>query len=96
MHVYQWPCEITRAAMLPNPTPKVKKGFLQPTTRVWHGFIDDTAADYRIPYVGPLRSSGEPISRLRGRSASMHSQLSQQFTILPREDQEKVVGGNKE
>jgi len=64
-------------------------------TRIWHGFIDDTAADYSIPYVGAtqvLWGSDFPHTRSIGLDA--RSTLSQQLSILPREDQEKVIGGN--
>lgn len=64
-------------------------------TRIWHGFIDDTAADYSIPYVGAtqvLWGSDFPHTRSIGLDAQ--STLSQQLSTLPREDQEKVVGGN--
>jgi predicted TIM-barrel fold metal-dependent hydrolase len=64
-------------------------------TRVWHGFIDDTAAVYSIPYVGVsqvLWGSDFPHTRSIGLEAQ--STLSQQLASLSHEDQEKVVGGN--
>ena len=64
-------------------------------TRVWHGFINDTAADHSIPYVGAsqvLWGSDFPHTRSIGLEAQ--SALPQLLGALAREDQEKVVGGN--
>jgi predicted TIM-barrel fold metal-dependent hydrolase len=64
-------------------------------TRVWHGFIDDTAATYSIPYVGAsqvLWGSDFPHTRSIGFEAQ--STLYHQLATLPRVDQEQVVGGN--
>jgi predicted TIM-barrel fold metal-dependent hydrolase len=64
-------------------------------TRVWHGFINDTAADHSIPYVGAsqvLWGSDFPHTRSIGLEAQ--SSLSQLLGTLAREEQEKVVGGN--
>jgi predicted TIM-barrel fold metal-dependent hydrolase len=64
-------------------------------TRVWHGFIDDTAAVYSIPYVGAsqvLWGSDFPHTRSIGLEAQ--STLGKQLATLPRADQEKIVGGN--
>jgi predicted TIM-barrel fold metal-dependent hydrolase len=64
-------------------------------TRVWHGFIDDTAAVYSIPYVGAsqvLWGSDFPHTRSLGLAAQ--STLAKQLATLPRQDQEQVVGGN--
>ncbi len=60
--------------------------------RIWHGFIDDTAA---IPAVGAsqvLWSSDFPHIRSIGLEAQ--SVLHDQLQFLPQEDQDKVVGGN--
>ena len=64
-------------------------------TRVWHGFINDTAADHSIPYVGAsqvLWGSDFPHTRSIGLEAQ--SSLSQLLGTLAREEQEKVGGGN--
>ena len=64
-------------------------------TRVWHGFIDDTAAVYSIPYVGAsqvLWGSDFPHTRSIGLEAQ--SILGKQLATLPRADQEMIVGGN--
>ena len=64
-------------------------------TRIWHGFIDDTAAAYSIPYVGAsqvLWGSDFPHTRSIGLDAQ--SALYKQLETLPREEQEQVVGGN--
>jgi predicted TIM-barrel fold metal-dependent hydrolase len=62
---------------------------------VWHGFINDTAAVYSIPYVGAsqvLWGSDFPHTRSIGLAA--HAALYAQLKTLPGVDQEKVVGGN--
>lgn len=64
-------------------------------TRVWHGFIDDTAAVYSIPYVGVsqvLWGSDFPHTRSIGLDAQ--SILYKQLGTLPRHDQERIVGAN--
>jgi predicted TIM-barrel fold metal-dependent hydrolase len=64
-------------------------------THIWHGFIDDTATVYSIPYVGAgqvLWGSDFPHTRSIGLEAQ--STLCKQLATLPRQDQEKVVGGN--
>jgi uncharacterized protein len=64
-------------------------------TRVYHGFISDTAAAYSIPPIGVepvLWGSDFPPFRSIGldAQAALHKRLG----TLPRADQEKVVGGN--
>jgi predicted TIM-barrel fold metal-dependent hydrolase len=64
-------------------------------TRVWHGFINDTAAAYSVPYVGAsqvLWGSDFPHTRSIGLEAQ--SSLSHLLGTLGREDQERVVGCN--
>lgn len=64
-------------------------------TRVWHGFIDDTAAVHSIPYIGAsqvLWGSDFPHTRSIGLDAQ--STLAKQLATLSRDEQEKVVGGN--
>jgi predicted TIM-barrel fold metal-dependent hydrolase len=64
-------------------------------TRVYHGFISDTAADCSIPHIGVdqvLWGSDFPHFRSIGLEAqtALHNLLGS----LPHQDQEKVVGGN--
>ena len=64
-------------------------------TRVYHGFIDDTFAALCIPVVGVdqvLWGSDFPHGRSMGLDAQ--STIHKLIETLPREDQEKIVGGN--
>jgi Amidohydrolase len=64
-------------------------------TQVWHGFIDDTAAVFAMPYVGAsqvLWGSDFPHTRSIGFEAQ--AVLAARLGSLSRLDQEKVVGGN--
>jgi predicted TIM-barrel fold metal-dependent hydrolase len=64
-------------------------------TRIWHGFIDDTAAVHSIPYIGAsqvLWGSDFPHTRSIGLDAQ--STLAKQLVTLSRNEQEQVVGGN--
>ncbi len=64
-------------------------------TRVWHGFITDTAADHCIPYVGPSQVLwGSDFPHFRSIGLEAHSALKDLVGALPQADQEKVVGGN--
>ena len=64
-------------------------------TRIWHGFINDTAAAYSIPYVGASQVLwGSDFPHIRSIGLEAQSSLSQLLGALVREDQEKVVGGN--
>jgi predicted TIM-barrel fold metal-dependent hydrolase len=64
-------------------------------TRVWHGFINDTAASYTIPYVGASQVLwGSDFPHFRSIGLEAQSALHELVESLPGEDQEKVVGGN--
>ena len=61
-------------------------------SRIWHGFIDDTAAAYSLPYIGGgqvMRGSDFPHTRSMG--LDVHSDLGSLLKTLPRQDQEQVV-----
>ena len=61
-------------------------------SRIWHGFIDDTAAAYCIPYIGADQVMwGSDFPHTRSIGLEVHSDLSRLLETLPREDQEKVV-----
>jgi len=61
-------------------------------SRVWHGFIDDTAAAYCIPYIGADQVMwGSDFPHTRSIGLEVHSDLGSLLETLPREDQEKVV-----
>jgi predicted TIM-barrel fold metal-dependent hydrolase len=64
-------------------------------TRVFHGFISDTAADYSIPHVGSAQVIwGSDFPHFRSIGLDAQSALHELVGALPRDDQEKVVGGN--
>jgi predicted TIM-barrel fold metal-dependent hydrolase len=64
-------------------------------TRVWHGFISDTAAHYTIPHVGVSQVLwGSDFPHFRSIGLEAQSALHELVGSLPQEDQEKVVGGN--
>jgi predicted TIM-barrel fold metal-dependent hydrolase len=64
-------------------------------TRVWHGFISDTAAPYTIPYIGVRQVLwGSDFPHFRSIGLEAQSALHELVGALPREDQEQVVGGN--
>jgi uncharacterized protein len=64
-------------------------------TRVWHGFINDTAAFHTIPYVGASQVLwGSDFPHFRSIGLEAQSALHELVGPLPREDQAKVVGGN--
>ena len=64
-------------------------------TRIWHGFVNDTAAAYSIPYVGASQVLwGSDFPHLRSIGLEAQSAVYRLLATLPREDQERVVGGN--
>ena len=64
-------------------------------TRVFHGFIDDTAAELAIPYVGADRILwGSDFPHIRSIGLDAQSTLYQQLQTFSVEDQAKLVGGN--
>ena len=64
-------------------------------TRVFHGFIDDTAAEFAIPYLGADRVLwGSDFPHIRSIGLDAHSTLYQQLQTFSDEDQAKLVGGN--
>src|SRR5215831_15833277 len=64
-------------------------------TRVYHGFISDTAADYSIPHIGVDQVLwGSDFPHFRSIGLEAQSALHTLLGTLPRQDQEKVVGGN--
>ena len=64
-------------------------------TRVYHGFINDTAAAYSIPQAGVSQVLwGSDFPHFRSIGLEAQSALHELVGALPREDQEKVVGGN--
>lgn len=65
------------------------------TTRVFHGFIDDSAAQLAIPYVGADRILwGSDFPHIRSMGLDAQSTLYQQLQTFSQEDQGKLVGGN--
>jgi len=64
-------------------------------TRVYHGFISDTAADYSIPRIGVEQVLwGSDFPHFRSIGLEAQAALPKLLAGLAREDQEKVVGGN--
>ena len=64
-------------------------------TRVYHGFIDDTAADYSIPLVGASQVLwGSDFPHIRAMGLDTQGDIYNLIQKLPFEDQEKVVGVN--
>ena len=64
-------------------------------TRVFHGFIDDTAAELAIPYVGVDRILwGSDFPHIRSIGLDAQSTLYQQLQSFSEEDQAKLVGEN--
>jgi predicted TIM-barrel fold metal-dependent hydrolase len=64
-------------------------------TRVYHGMIDDAYGPQLMPLIGADRvlwGSDFPHIRSIGLEAQEH--VHSQLANLPREDQEKIVGGN--
>jgi predicted TIM-barrel fold metal-dependent hydrolase len=64
-------------------------------TRVYHGLINDTAAEYIMPHVGTNQVLwGSDFPHFRSIGLEAQSALHELVGNLPKEDQEKVVGGN--
>lgn len=64
-------------------------------SRVWHGFIDDTAAAFCIPYVGADQVMwGSDFPHTRSIGLEVHSDLGRLLESLPRQDQVKVVSAS--
>ena len=64
-------------------------------TRIYHGFISDTAADYTIPHIGVDQALwGSDFPHFRSIGLEAQTALPTLLGTLPHEDQEKVVGGN--
>ncbi len=65
------------------------------TTRVFHGFIDDSAAEFAIPQVGVDRILwGSDFPHIRSIGLDAHSALYRQLQSFSEEDQGKLVGEN--
>ena len=64
-------------------------------TRVFHGFIDDSAAELAIPYVGVDRILwGSDFPHIRSMGLDAQSTLYRQLQTFSEEDQAKLVGEN--
>jgi predicted TIM-barrel fold metal-dependent hydrolase len=64
-------------------------------TRVYHGFIDDTHATDSIPLIGASQILwGSDFPHIRSIGLEAQAAVNKLLAILPREDQEKIVGGN--
>ena len=65
------------------------------TDRIWHGFIDDTAADFAIPAVGASQILwGSDFPHIRSIGLEAQSTLHDQLQYLSQEDQNRVVASN--
>ena len=63
--------------------------------RIWHGFIDDTAASFCIPYVGVSRVLwGSDFPHIRSMGIDAGSAVYKLIDTLPPNEQDMVVGGN--
>jgi predicted TIM-barrel fold metal-dependent hydrolase len=63
--------------------------------RIWHGFIDDTAAGFCIPYIGASRVLwGSDFPHIRSIGLDADSAVARLIASLPAHEQEMVVGGN--
>ncbi|ETX00437.1 MAG: hypothetical protein ETSY1_11205 [Candidatus Entotheonella factor] len=63
--------------------------------RIWHGFIDDTAADFAIPYVGANRVLwGSDFPHIRSMGLDADSAVYNLIAKLDPNEQAQVVGGN--
>jgi predicted TIM-barrel fold metal-dependent hydrolase len=63
--------------------------------RIWHGFIDDTAASFCIPYIGASRVLwGSDFPHVRSIGLDADSTVYRLIASLPDAEQEMVVGGN--
>lgn len=64
-------------------------------TRVWHGFINDSAAAHMIPYIGATQILwGSDFPHFRSIGLEAQASLHDLIGVLPRAQQEQVVGGN--
>ena len=64
-------------------------------SRVWHGFIDDTAAAHSIPYIGEDQVMwGSDFPHTRSMGLEVHSELGSLLESLPQPLKSKVVSGN--
>jgi predicted TIM-barrel fold metal-dependent hydrolase len=64
-------------------------------TRIYHGFIDDTFAAESIPLIGTSQILwGSDFPHIRSIGLEAHEAVNKLLEVLPRADQEKVVGGN--
>ena len=64
-------------------------------TRVFHGFIDDTAAEFAIPHIGADRVLwGSDFPHIRSIGLDAQSTLYQQLQAFSEEEQSDLVGGN--
>ena len=63
--------------------------------RVWHGIVDDPFGDEAIPYVGAGQVCwGSDFPHVRSIGTDAQEFVADLFKNFPREDQEKLVGGN--
>ena len=64
-------------------------------TRVYHGLIDDVYGQNMIPLVGASQFLwGSDFPHLRSIGLGAQERVTKMFKDLPREDQERIVGGN--
>lgn len=64
-------------------------------SRVWHGFIDDTAAAHAIPYIGADQIMwGSDFPHTRSMGLEVHSELGRLLETLPEKDRAKVASTN--
>ena len=63
--------------------------------RIWHGFIDDTAAGFAIPYIGARRVLwGSDFPHIRSIGLDADATVAKLIAALPSHEQKMVVGGN--
>jgi predicted TIM-barrel fold metal-dependent hydrolase len=64
-------------------------------TRVYHGLIDDAYGPHMIPLIGADRVLwGSDFPHIRSIGLGAQEAVNKLLAILPRGDQEKIVGGN--
>jgi predicted TIM-barrel fold metal-dependent hydrolase len=64
-------------------------------SRVWHGFIDDTAAAFCIPYIGADQVMwGSDFPHTRSMGLEVHTELGDLLESMTKEDQQKVVSAS--
>ena len=82
------------APRLKIPTLKMKASDYM-RERIWHGFIDDTAAGFAIPYVGTSRVLwGSDFPHIRSMGLDAESTVYKLIADLSPNEQQMVVGGN--